>query len=192
MRKRIEKADAAVVTLLNHAATKWHPDLIKAQVRVTPLMVHPPVDKSGNPSGPALKLAGAPCVAKITVASARDRLLAKTDAIVEIAADVWERLDDAQRLALVDHELEHLIVKRDDKGEIQTHDDCRPCLATQPDDWVLTGFASVVERHGQSSVEVLGLRALASGCQLLFDFATGKASKPKKRKRNAGATEVAA
>lgn len=58
---------------------------------------------------------------------------------IEIAADYWETLDDAQRLALLDHELSHAgVVVDEEKEGIQ--------LEMIPHD--IEEFIHIVERHG--------------------------------------------
>lgn len=72
----------------------------------------------------------------------------------------WNKASDRQRLALIDHELEHLALienkptkkepnltgfKRDDLG--------RPKLKTRPHDWELAGFQTIALRHGENSHE---------------------------------------
>lgn len=54
--------------------------------------------------------------------------------VVEIAADTWGRLDEAQQVALVDHELCHLLVDVDGALAIRGHD--------------LEEFGCIVSRHG--------------------------------------------
>jgi hypothetical protein len=59
--------------------------------------------------------------------------------VIEIAWDVWEQLNPAQRLALVDHELEHLVAQFDDstlelKRKIRGHD--------------IEEFHAIAQRHG--------------------------------------------
>lgn len=64
--------------------------------------------------------------------------------VVVIAYDVWERLDEKMRRALVDHELCHCTVEYDDEGA--------PKLATKGHD--LEEFAQIIERHGLWSSNV--------------------------------------
>jgi hypothetical protein len=60
--------------------------------------------------------------------------------VIEIAKDVWDRLDEAQRVALVDHALCQLDVEIPDQGEKD-----RRLLVRGPD---IAEFNAVVERHG--------------------------------------------
>lgn len=170
MPKIIEKADATVVNLLTTAMTRYHPDLVEADAAIAALMVHPPTNGEGEQTGPAIVAAGCVALACIKVTNAKERVLTGCDAILQIAADLWEPLSLEQRTALLDHELEHLVVRRDGAGRIVQHDDLRPKLSTQPDDWSLSGFAAVVSRHGQNAVEVSALRQLNVEFHEVFAF----------------------
>lgn len=64
--------------------------------------------------------------------------------VVEIAADIWAELNDAQRIALVDHELCHCGITVDDDGAMK--------LATLAHD--LEEFQAVVHRHGMWRPEI--------------------------------------
>lgn len=68
--------------------------------------------------------------------------------VVEVAADTWERLKPEQRIALIDHELCHLVVDENGDGD--------PVLSTRGHD--LEEFACIVERHGlwKSDVAAFG------------------------------------
>jgi hypothetical protein len=78
--------------------------------------------------------------------------------VVEIAADLWPKLEADQRRALVDHELAHLHVDYDDEtGE--------PMLSVRGHD--VEEFNSVVRRHGAWRPE-LSLMAELAGQQRLL------------------------
>lgn len=79
---------------------------------------------------------------------------------VLIDADRWSELSESSRRALIDHELEHVVVRKGDDGAILTDDDLRPKLRLKPDDWVLTGFRCIVDRHGDSALEAMALHTL--------------------------------
>jgi predicted metallopeptidase len=53
---------------------------------------------------------------------------------IEVAADTWEALNEAQRRALIDHELMHCAIGKKGKLELRPHD--------------VEEFATIVERHG--------------------------------------------
>ncbi len=79
--------------------------------------------------------------------------------VIEIAADVWPKLNETQRTALVDHELCHLGV------EIPEQDQERKLVLRGHD---LEEFAAVVQRHGLWRPAVETFHA-AVATQLTFD-----------------------
>lgn len=101
------------------------------------------VSKGRTVWGKAHKIAGLPCY---LATNAPGDLNAFDDVppppadmfVMEIAADIWERLTDKQKEALVDHELMHFTIEMDDNvglvRGIRGHD--------------VEEFREVVERHG--------------------------------------------
>src|ERR1019366_9477538 len=79
-------------------------------------------------------------------------------------------LSETRRLALLDHELTHLVLRCDEDG--LKHDDIgRPTFKIKQHDFDLGGFAEVVERHGEASVEALQFSRFETlyGQLMLFD-----------------------
>lgn len=72
--------------------------------------------------------------------------------VIEIAHDCWERLDDAQRVALVDHELSHCAVGYTEDGRMQ--------LAMRHHD--VEEFLGVLDRNGLWKEDVQRLGIVAS------------------------------
>jgi len=179
MPKTYEQASVQDYGLLAQAMTTYHPRLAEYEVKVALLMV------ASNGDAPALRAHGHAVAARIRVLGPRERLLAEKDAVIEVDADRWAELDEAQGLALLDHQLEHLIIQAGKSGEIKRGPDERPLLGTRPEDWLLAGFADVVERHGLAALEAQALRKLFDDRQGLFDFMQDKPpTKSGKRKTN--------
>lgn len=74
--------------------------------------------------------------------------------VIEIANDIWLGMNDAERLALVDHELSHCGIKVNAKTFEQT-------LVIRPHD--LEEFNAIVERHGLWRRDVKDFLTAASG-----------------------------
>jgi hypothetical protein len=144
------KPDADAEALLARALRDFHPRLHEAEVRVALLM-------AANGEGPALKKAGYPCAALVSVVPLDWRLLCDFDARIKIDRRTWDDLTEDGRLALLDHELSHLQLdgtKRDDLG--------RPKLKAIPADWNGgDGFKEVVARHGEAALEYENARRVA-------------------------------
>ena len=163
------KPPANVGRILKHAMREYHPGLDGAGARVLAVMIQPELDKDGVRLRPAMRKDGHPIIAKIRVATPVERLLIGCDAVVLIDAWAWEQLDDPKRLALLDHELCH-IIPRTKNDVIERHSDKRPVLQTVPHDWHITGFAAVIERHGVAALEYEDIFQTSKYIQgLLFD-----------------------
>ncbi len=155
--------------LLIDVRKKYHPAL--ADVTVATLFVAK-VDKDGE-SSQALRHQGFPASATIKIMGLKYRALGVADAVLVIDEHTWEKLSKRERVALLDHELEHVTIvpdKRDDLG--------RPCLQLRFHDWRLEGFRSVVQRHGRHALEAQAVEACRDeNGQYLWDWAKpGKAS----------------
>jgi hypothetical protein len=135
-----------LVPLAEKAMRDYHRDLADAGVTVEVLTVH-----AGT--SPALKHHGYPALAVIKPMSQKDRAAGSADARILIDAEKWDGLDDPRRLALLDHELTHLELVRDEEGAVREDDCGRPKLRTRPHDFELGGFEEVVGRHKASAPE---------------------------------------
>lgn len=178
MPKTFTKADAEVVEVMNDALRQYHTDLVEAGLRIGVVMVRPATDEVGVPTGPALRFGGAAATACIKKVSPKDRVLKPYDAEIQIDEMRWDDMTDQQRLAVMDHELQHIELQYDD-GVLRTDDDGRPVLKMRPDDWVLTGFEAVVRRHGEAALECPAAKTTWTRCeQALFDFDGASRKRP--------------
>lgn len=57
---------------------------------------------------------GRTVMASITLLSGRMRYFVGADVLIEVAEDVWDTLTEIQQVALVDHELCHIVENEDD------------------------------------------------------------------------------
>jgi hypothetical protein len=144
--------------MVERAIEKYHPELAKEKVSIDTVIVAR-LDKDEQ-SVHAMKQAGYPIDAKIGVTSLQDRARGLADAKLVIDGLEWNSATDRQRVALIDHEVEHLDLvpvkptkKEPDRVGNKRDDLGRPCLRIRPHDWQLAGFKDVVERHGQHSHE---------------------------------------
>lgn len=149
-----------------------HQRLLDAEVAVDILAAHPKTDESGEPMEPALKLAGYPCLATIKIRGPKDRAEGRGDALLTLDGYRWDELDEPEKRALIDHELTHLELDCDGKGNLKRDDYGRPKLTIRLHDHQFGWFDAVALRHGEHSQEVQQARAFrdASG-QLYFAFA---------------------
>lgn len=84
--------------------------------------------------------------------------------VIEIALDIWGGMSDRQRVALVDHELSHCVIKHSENGDMS--------IAIAPHD--LEEFNAVVERHGLWRADVKSFMEAASGQLRLLDEESGE------------------
>lgn len=160
--------------------TSWHRaddgDEMAAGVRQTIAASHPRLAEAGvrvgimvgyNPEGDALTHGGYPAAATMKVVKLKDRITKGYDAELSIDERVWRDLTDAQRLALLDHELCHIDTidvppkqLAEERGNDptapawKTDDIGRPKLRSVPGDWNAgDGFRQVVARHGLDAIE---------------------------------------
>jgi hypothetical protein len=176
------KANTHVHALIASVVDEYHSDLAEAKARIGAVMAYPALDGDGEPTGPALTLHGDPALATVKINAQKDRVDGKPDATITISAPEWDALDDEpdgdeRRRALLDHELYHLIVRRDDEtGRVEFDDQGRPLFKMRRHDYTIAGFRVVAERHGKASCEVRQARELHDQFgNILFDFASNLA-----------------
>jgi hypothetical protein len=167
----LDKAKPEVLTQFDGVLRRYHGELVEAGVRFELLMAHARRDKNGQPKGPAVKLHGWPCKAKVKINNVQDRIEGKADVTITLDGDRWQDWSADEQAAILSHEATHVELKRDKGGFLMTDDAFRPALKMRPHDWELGGFAITAERFGQHAPEVIAARELADAYgQLLFDF----------------------
>lgn len=160
-----DRADDDIKDRVQRIIKKWHPDLHKYGVTVDLLLAH-------NGEDDPVKLHGYPCAAVVRKVSYKNRVLGRGDSEIIISAPWWQDATEKERDALIDHELTHLVVKKDDVGAVKTDDCDRPKLMIRLHDWQLGGFREIVDRHGDAAPEKqLAVDLREKFGQLLFDFA---------------------
>jgi hypothetical protein len=175
------QCDNGVVATVRRLIKENHLDLDHAGVTIGCRFAYAPRNKDGEPAGPALKLHGYPCLAVANITSYGHRVDGLPDARITLNGDEWDELIEERQLAVLDHELEHFEVRRDDEGNFLLDDANRPKLKIKLHDLVVGGFAQIVHRHGRNAEEyrhvemiyVMNADAGKHG-QLLFPFMSGE------------------
>lgn len=133
-----------------------YPDLELAEVTISAWFAYAKNDE------PPIKLHGEPCAAIIKINSAKDRMEGKADASMTIDGYRWKNVwTEKQKVGLIDHELEHVIVcrskvtKKNPVSVILSDDNGRPKLKMRLHDIVMGGFSEIAKRHGPDSFEVM-------------------------------------
>lgn len=140
-------AGGEVHAVLNAVMKAHHPQLLDAGVKIGVLLVD-------GGDGPAIKHAGYPAAATVKVVPLADRLTKNYDAEIRLDVNEWDNIREPRRKALLDHELSHLALVRDEYGRVKTDDNNRPKLRLAKGDWNGgDGFLEVVARHGKYAYE---------------------------------------
>ena len=150
-------------------------DLKKAKLKIDGLFIFN-IDKNGESQPGPLKLHGYLCYATVKITSYKDRVKGLGDAEIVIDAEVWDRIDEPTKKAIIDHELTHLLSIWD-AGALVTDDAGRPKLQLKLHDYHFGGFESIAKRHGASSIEVQTMQSIRKQYGPLFDLTDAKPSK---------------
>src|SRR5437879_10098625 len=113
-----DKAPQPITALVAQVIHDHHPELEAAKVTIQVLLAHK-YDKDGEPE-PAMKTRGQVVLAKTSITNLQDRTRGIADAKLVIDRTFgWERLAEARRIALIDHELTHLNLSLDHDGLVK-------------------------------------------------------------------------
>jgi hypothetical protein len=135
------------------------------------LMVHADLGSDGEPVGPPLKHHGRTAGAVIKAVPKADRALGRADVEIRFDGDYWEKITKEEQEALVDHELHHLVLVRQD-GLAKRDDLGRYRFKMRDHDYEFGWFVEVAQRHGLASGEVQQAnRMVQAHGQILFGFA---------------------
>lgn len=146
-------APAEVADIAARLIAKHHPDVQEVETRITYKFAWAVAKDGEEEPQPPLKLHGVPCLALIRLVPYRNRVCGMDDVVVEIDGKQWEGMDDAERAALIDHELYHLVLSRDKEGTPRSDDAGRPKFKLRPHDFEIGGFWAIVERHRKAAAE---------------------------------------
>ena len=166
MSKSYSEFDSPCVAMLNQVMENNHPDLVTAEVKIAGLFVEDDGD------APDLVAHGHECAGKIRLATPIERKLLEVDAVLLISHSVWDlwgQFKKPAQLALLDHEVTHLVLS-DKAGVTQSHADGRPKLKLIPDDFMVTGFYEVMQRNKNEALETSSLRTVVQKVEELFPF----------------------
>lgn len=166
---RYERADVTVELIASKILAKFvtHEPLVRAQVKVDFIFAHPPVDADGFVTGDALKKNGVKALGLCRVIPLKDRAMGRGDVEISIDHPWWTDATDAEREALLDHELHHAEVKVKN-GVIQRDDLHRPLIKLRKHDVEVGWFDIIALRHGESSMERIQAKKLFDNVGQLY------------------------
>lgn len=174
-------------------------ELVEAKVKIDFLFAYAEVGEDGESKGDAITKHGIRALGIIRKIGIKDRVMGRGDAEVLLDGDWWEQASVGKRRALLDHELHHLEVVKDEDGVVIRDDLKRPKLRLRKHDVEVGWFAVVAGRHGSNSLEIEQAKAVMDsygqlfwpciGAQEPLELANGPESDdertPAKRKRKA-------
>lgn len=168
MPKTYEPAPPEVKRRAVKLIERHHDDLWKAEVTIDYLF-------ATNDTGDAVSHRGYPALAVVRIVNLKDRTKGHSDAEITIDGAKYLRMTPEQQDALLDHELHHLIVLRDDDNLVKTDDQGRPRLKMRKHDFDFGWFTVIAERHGLNSPEVTQAKIIWDEAnQSLFPFLEDK------------------
>ena len=162
MGRTYEKCGDDVHELVRRSIDMHHPELSKAGVTFALLFAHSAVDEEGEVKGPALTAGGYPAAAVSRIVGLKDRTKGLADAEIVIDGDGWMDLNPKAKLALIDHELTHFLVRQGEGGPA-LDDLKRPLLKLRRHDIQAGWFIEVAQRHGEAAQEVRQAREIMDG-----------------------------
>ena len=145
---KFKKCDETVYAMAREilCAFPSHKPLLDAKVRIDLVFAY------AN-KGDALKLNGVKCGGIAHIISQKNRLMGRGDVEVSLDEDWWSKASDAERRALLDHELHHFEVSVDSNGRAYLDDVTRPVIHMREHDYDFGWFSIIAQRHGLASQE---------------------------------------
>jgi hypothetical protein len=154
MSKKIyEKASPEIHELVKRVMQTYHAQLFDLAVKVAATMVSK--FDADDQLLPCLRLHGNSVFAMIHLVRGSQRVHVNHDAEILIDAFTWTNASEETQIAVIDHELEHVVIAKDRLGVVKKDDNGHVKLRMKADDYALTGFYAVVERHGVNSAECI-------------------------------------
>jgi len=146
-----------------------HEVLRNAKVRFDVVFAYPEYDGHGEPKGPAMVERGRKILGKTRKIPLKDRALGRGDVEICLDGHFWDKVgSEADKMALLDHELHHISVKTSGIGTIQTDDLERPLIQLRQHDVEVGWFAVIARRHGRASQEVQQAKWIMDNAGQLF------------------------
>jgi len=130
------------------AEFETHKPTLESGVKLDLVFAFPDYDETtGEPVNDALKKNGVKALGVTRIVNLKDRSKGLGDAEICLDGHWWERAEEAEQRALLDHELHHIVPtkKTDDLG--------RPKLKLRKHDVDIGWFAIIAQRHGARSQE---------------------------------------
>lgn len=171
MASRYEKGSKETLAIVKELVKEFHKDLDTQEVKIDVLMAFAPENDAGEKVGCAVRLHGYQANALTSIVNLKNRVKGCGDAEIILDGDMWDSLEEKQQRAILDHQLQFLVVRRNHTGEVLVDTHGRPKLGMRKHDRQVGWFDSVAKRHGEDSIEVQQAKAIFDEAgQVYFGF----------------------
>lgn len=147
MAKSYRKSDHTMRALMDNVMEQFHPHLINQNIIVDL------IDAYDSMGGPAVMHHGLPAAAVIRSVPLKDRTMGRGDVEITFDGHVVRNMTRDQQMALIDHELYHLEIKRNKDGQPKLDDLGRTEYKLIPHDREFGWFDAIARRWGKHSME---------------------------------------
>ena len=144
------EADGQIATVVEELVAEYHErhKLPPGLITVRALLAYSALDRNGEPKGPAIKHNGYPAAAQVKILSAKNRVLAACDVVIELDGHYAGKWSEQELRAVIFHELCHLEFKKveEETGAVK--------LAMRLHDYQFGWFDDAARVYGRDSMEV--------------------------------------
>lgn len=167
MPTKFERCDRSVTQMADAILEEFetHQATIDAKVKIDFVFAYADPESDA----PALQKNGVRAYGICRKTSLKERALGHGDIEISIDGDWWKDASDAQRRALLDHELHHIAVDED----LEKDDLGRPLVSMRKHDFEFGWFSIIAQRHGADSMECRQAKAIADNAGQLYWPALG-------------------
>lgn len=147
--KSYSKAPEECTDRVKHLIKCFYRDLYDAGLRVDILSV-----TNDDPDAAPLTHQGYKAAAVIRVLDSKARAKGAGDVEIVIDEAHYLTLNDAQKDALLDHEIHHVELRTNKKGRVKLDEHGRPKCGMRKHDYQFGWFTAIAARHGAAAMEV--------------------------------------
>lgn len=149
------KDDGSIGEMLAELQQRYecYTEQIEARIKIDIVLAHADRDEDGEALNDALRHHGVKALGIARSIGKKDRAMGRGDAEIALDGDWWETHPIEEQMALLDHELYHIVPKRDRDGNFKKDDMRRPLIKLRPHDEEFGLFRVIAARHGADSQE---------------------------------------
>jgi len=135
------------------AHDKMYGHILDSNLKIDLMLAFADVDdKTGQPRNDAITHQGIRALGLCKIIGKKERAAGLGDVRILLDGDEWPRMSDVEQRSLLDHELQHIMVRSRD-GAYLRDDLNRPLLSMRKHDIHVGMFSVVAARHGHHGIE---------------------------------------